>query len=114
MNLNKAIWGKKNQKCTECSFNTKDTDDLEEHKKSHVKTPSKDITNLNYSFSIPEGTVNYTGGMFLNIAEKFKQFKLTIQADDGKMTRQDIENLKETLRQMDADSDLFDQFDESK
>ena len=75
---------------------------------------SNDITRLNYSFLVPEGTINYTGGMFLNIAEKFKQFKLIINADDGCMTVQDIENLKETLRQMGAKSDLFTQFNETQ
>ncbi len=75
---------------------------------------AREITNLNYSFLVPEGTINYTGGMFLNIAEKFKRFTLTIKAMDGRMTAQDVENLKETLRQMGAESDLFTQFNETK
>ena len=74
----------------------------------------KEITRLLYSFLVPEGTINYTSGMFLNIAEKFKQFKLTINADDGQMTVQDVENLKETLRQMGAKSDLFTQFNDTQ
>ena len=101
--------------CDSCDFKTTDLDAFSEHKKSHITTPTqKEINSLNYSFSIPEGTINYTSGMFLNIAEKFKQFRLTIKASDGKMSKQDIENLKETLRQMGADSDLFDQFNEPK
>lgn len=100
--------------CNECEYKTINLNDFEEHKKSHLKSPESNvISSLNYSFSVPEGTVNYTGGMFLNISEKFRRFKLTIQATDGEMTRQDIENLKETLRQMSADSDLFDQFNDT-
>ena len=106
---------KEEYECETCGYKTDDSNELEEHKKSHDSTKiSKDITSLNYSFSVPEGTINYTSGMFLNIAEKFKQFRLTISATDGKMTKQDIENLKETLRQMSADSDLFDQFYDSE
>ena len=101
--------------CDECDYKTSDSSDFEEHKKTHKSIqPTKEISALNYSFSVPEGTINYTSGMLLNIAEKFKQFKLTINARDGKMTKQDIENLKEALRQMGADSDLFDQFNESE
>jgi len=99
--------------CDMCDYKTADVLDLENHKKTHQRVPTKEITNLNFSFSVPEGTINYTSGMFLNIAEKFRQFRLAIIARDGKMTKQDIENLKETLRQMGADSDLFDQFKES-
>ena len=106
---------KQNFLCDKCEYTTKSIEEFEEHKKIHVTTEiTKEITNLNYSFSVPEGTINYTSGMFLHIAEKFKQFRLTISARDGKMTKQDIENLKETLRQMGADSDLFDQYNESK
>lgn len=102
-------------KCSECGYETTDNDDLGKHKQSHRKTSvSTDIASLNYSFSVPEGTINYTSGMFLNIAEKFRQFRLTINANDGKMSKQDIENLKETLRQMGTDSDLFNQFNESE
>ena len=101
--------------CDKCEYKTTEIEELEIHKKTHTITESiREITNLNYSFNVPEGTINYTSGMFLHIAEKFKQFRLTISARDGKMTKQDIENLKETLRQMGADSDLFDQYNESK
>jgi len=74
--------------------------------------PQPRITRLSYEFSVPEGAVNHTGAMFLNIAEKFRRFRLAVKAEDGEMTRQDVENLKEALRQMGADSDLFDQFNE--
>jgi len=100
--------------CDKCEYKTTDISDLENHKKTHQIKSKDAITALNYSFSIPEGTVNYTSGMLLNIAEKFKQFRLSVNARDGKMTKQDIENLKETLRQMGTDSDLFDQFNESE
>jgi len=101
--------------CDKCEYKTVLLEELETHTRIHIPVESaKEITNLNYSFSVPEGTINYTSGMFLYIAEKFKQFRLTIAARDGKMTKQDIENLKETLRQMGTDSDLFDQYNESK
>lgn len=86
----------------------------EEYVSSSEARGAEEITNLNYSFLVPEGTINHTGGMFLNIAEKFKRFTLTIKAMDGKMSAQDVENLKETLRQMGAESDLFTQFNEAK
>ena len=103
---------RKMRECTKCDFKTEDAEALAEHEKSHEEDPISSITNLNYSFLVPEGTVNYTGGMFLNIAEKFKQFRLTIEANEGSMTKQDIENLKETLRQMGASSDLLDKYNE--
>ena len=102
--------------CEQCGFLTEDQSIHERHLESHREKPStnREITSLDYSFTVPEGTVNYTSGMFLSIAEKFKHLKLTIRATEGKMTKQEIENLKETLRQMGANSDLFDQFNDSK
>ncbi len=98
--------------CPECGYKTTDADDLAGHKRSHARESPQDITSLNYSFFVPQGAVNHTGGMFLSIAAKFSKLRLTVEADGGKMTKQDVENLKEALRQMGADSDLFDQFDE--
>lgn len=71
--------------------------------------PQRDIPSLHYSFTIPEGTVNSTFNMFLNISNKFRRFRLTVDADDGGMTNQDVENIKETLKQMESESDLLDQ-----
>ena len=85
-----------------------DTDIIKHAKIDNSITSKNKITILNYSFRVPEGKVNYTSGMLLNIAEKFKNLKLTIQASDGNMSEQDVENLKETLRQMGVtDSSLF-------
>lgn len=71
--------------------------------------PPRDVPSLHYSFTVPEGTVNSTFNMFLNISNKFRRFRLTVDADDGGMTKQDVENIKETLKQMESESDLLDQ-----
>lgn len=100
--------------CDKCGYITIDIADFEKHKETHIRKEISDITSLDFWLTVPEGTVNYTSGMFLLIAEKFKKLKLTISGRDGKMTKQDIESLKETLRQMSADSDLFGQSNDSK
>ena len=94
-------------RCDNCEYKTTEIEDLKKHTESHnIKTGEDEITSLNFSFIVPEGAINYTPGMFLHIAEKFKQFQLTISARDGKMTKHDVENIKEALRQMGASSDL--------
>jgi len=89
-----------------------DPDGSEKDSRHTASDTQPRITSLSYEFSVPEGAVNHTGVMFLNIAEKFRRFRLAVTAEDGEMTRQDVENLKEALRQMGAESDLFDQFNE--
>lgn len=98
--------------CTICDYKTHDEKDLEEHQKEHTSNPPPppppppELLQLKFEFDVPVGQVNHIGQMLLNIASHYKNFRIKIDASDGKMSKQDIEMIKETLRQIGAKSDL--------
>lgn len=61
---------------------------------------------LEFAFDVPEGQVNNVSQMLLNIASHYRKLRLHIAAADGSMSQHDIDMIKETLRQIGAESDL--------
>jgi hypothetical protein len=101
--------------CDKCDHKTTSKEELEEHSKIHPppKIGGKDsppddlITNLNFGFTVPEGQLNSISQyVLLQIAERFKDFKLKVEASDGKITKQELESIKESLRQINSYTDL--------
>ena len=95
--------------CEKCGYEAADEDDLLLHIKSHRKTPDEpddSVTRLDFAFDIPEGHVNNASKILLRIASSFKDLRLEIKADSGKMTRHDIDMIREALSQMGARSNL--------
>ena len=45
--------------------------------------------------------------MLLKIASHYKDLKIKVEADNGKMTKHDLDLIKETLRQIGSYSDLL-------
>lgn len=101
--------------CDKCGHKASTNEDLNSHYESHVisvgeKTDGTSddlIKNLNFGFTIPEGQINNISQMLLKIALHYKDLKLKIEASDGKMTKHDLDLIKETLRQIGSYSDLL-------
>ena len=64
------------------------------------------VTRLVFEFDVPEGQVNSASKILLRIASSFKDLRLEIRANDGKMTQHDIDMIREALSQMGARTDL--------
>ena len=98
--------------CSKCDYKTENKKSLDEHQKTHTLDPlplSPDLpshSQLKFEFDVPAGQVNHIGQMLLNIASHYKNFRIKIDASDGKMYKQDIDMIKETLQQIGAKSDL--------
>lgn len=96
---------------------TDSSEDLDESQKSHETKPSSttseptvnytnsEQTRLTFGFDVPEGQVNHVGYMLLKIASHYKILNIRIDASDGKMSKHDIDMIKETLKQIGAKSD---------
>ena len=100
--------------CDICGSAFSDHTNLKDHMSTHTTGPQDSDTSnaeLKFTFTLPTGTAHYVGDMLLLIADKFKDIDLTVRAKNGKIIIKDIENLKETLRQMKSSSDLFQQHD---
>lgn len=92
--------------CDTCGMGLETDADLNIHAETH-RTQVGTFNELKFSFTLPAGTANYASDMFLLIASKFKDIHLTLSARNGSVSAADIENLRETLRQMNSTSDLF-------
>ena len=98
--------------CVVCGYKAQDEKNLKVHQKVHVvdiPAVNPDLsthTQLKFEFDVPTGQVNHIGQMLLNIASHYKNFKIKIDASGGKMQKQDIDMIRETLRQIGAKSDL--------
>ena len=67
----------------------------------------KDAKNeLNFGFNIPEGKVSDVMGILLLLQKYFHFLKLQIESKDGAMPQNEIEKIKEALKQLGTDSDL--------
>lgn len=64
------------------------------------------ITTINFGFNVPEGQVNNVSKILLLIASSFKDLRVEISADGGKMARHDIDMIKEALNQIGANTNL--------
>ena len=61
---------------------------------------------LDFEFMVPEGKMNEVIGTLKLVNEKFNSIKFHIVARDGFMTDNDIEKIRETLRQINTSSNL--------
>jgi hypothetical protein len=57
------------------------------------------------SIKIPKGKVANLLGLMNFIQSKFNSLKVKIEADEGKLTKEDYEKVKESLKQMGIDLD---------
>ena len=90
---------------------TSSTGDLTSHAQSnqsdkHDETESDPITAFHIEFNVPEGQVNNVSKIMLRIASSFKDLRVNISGNDGKITKHDIDMIKEALRQMGAETNL--------
>lgn len=69
--------------------------------------PVDTVSSLRFGFNVPEGQVNNASKILLRIESSFKDLRLEIKADDGKMTEHDIDMIKEALKQMGAKTNLL-------
>ncbi len=96
--------------CSNCGYKTSDKANLETHQRSHdakSEPPSElDQQQLDFTFNIPEGQVNNISQMLLMIESHYHILKLHVMASDGKMSKNNIDSIKETLKQIGAESDL--------
>ena len=100
--------------CPKCGSKTSSKEELDSHCKSHestssgiVKPSDNSIKNLDFGFTVPEGQINNISQMLLKITSHYKDFKLNVKASNGKMTKHDLDLIKETLRQIGSNSDLL-------
>ena len=101
--------------CDKCGHKASSKEDLETHCESHIEytggegeeLPDGSIKNLDFGFTVPEGQINNISQMLLKIASHYKDLKLKVEASDGKMTKHDLDLIKETLRQIGSYSDLL-------
>ncbi len=101
--------------CDKCGCKTSSKEELDSHYESHAESEDKkieesfdgSIKNLGFGFTVPEGQINHISQMLLKIASHYKDLKLNVEASDGKMTKHDLDLIKETLRQIDSNSDLL-------
>lgn len=70
------------------------------------KPHSANHTQLKFEFDVPVGQVNHIGQMLLNIASHYKNLTIRIDASEGEMSKQGVEMIRETLRQIGAKYDL--------
>lgn len=103
--------------CTICGYKA-NKEDMQIHQRSHdpksreaadsedntTADPTHDL--LEFTFDVPEGQVNHISQMLLNIASNYRNFKIHINASDGKMSKHDIDMIRETLKQIGSESDL--------
>lgn len=82
----------------------KDNGDLENTPSPVLASESRPT--LDFTFKVPEGQVNNISQMLLNVASHYRNFRLRVKATDGQMSQHDIDMLRETLRQIGAESDL--------
>lgn len=98
--------------CPICAYSAHNKEDLETHQETHVSnsspqsTSSPSLSQLKFEFNVPIGQVNHIGQMLLNIASHYKSFTIKIDATDGEMSKQDIDMIRETLKQIGSRSDL--------
>ena len=101
--------------CNKCGCKTSSKEELDSHYESHAESEDKkieessdgSIKNLGFGFTVPEGQINRISPMLLKIAFHYKDLKLKVEASDGKMTKHELDSIKETLRQIDSNSDLL-------
>jgi len=100
--------------CDKCGHKETSKEALESHLESHIESPQgpggepdDSIKNLYFGFTVPEGQINNISTMLLKIASHYKDLKLKVEASDGKMTKHDLDLIKETLRQIGSYSDLL-------
>ena len=61
---------------------------------------------LSLEFDIPEGRANDAWGIMRLVNEKFRFIRFSVVARNGTMTENDLERVRETLRQMGVDLDI--------
>lgn len=114
--LQASLCGKESEYfCDKCEYKTSSKEELDIHYESHIKSSDEEskklldvsIKNLNFGFTVPEGQINNISQMLLKIASHYKDLKLKVEASDGKMTKHDLDLIKETLRQIGSYSDLL-------
>jgi len=101
--------------CDKCGHKSSSKEELDSHYESHIESPGGEtkeplddsIENLYFGFTVPEGQINQISPMLLKIASHYKDLKLKVEADNGKMTKHDLDLIKETLRQIGSYSDLL-------
>ena len=101
--------------CDKCGHKSSRKEELDSHYESHTESPGEEtkeplddsIKNLDFGFTVPEGQINNISQMLLKIASHYKDLKLKVEADNGKMTKHDLDLIKETLRQIGSYSDLL-------
>lgn len=71
-----------------------------------VLQPNDSVSSLDFAFGIPEGKMADVWGILRLINEKFKTIDLQIKANDGNVTKSDIDKIREALKQMNARSNL--------
>ena len=112
--ISSSLCGVEEYPCTRCDYKATSKMDLENHLKSHEPQPApvpnpSDLLqdSLIFGFNVPEGQINNISQMLLNIASHYKDLRLQITAHGGSMSKNDIEMIRETLKQIGADSDLL-------
>ena len=99
--------------CNKCGHKASSKENLDIHYKSHIESqetgelPDNSIKNLDFGFTVPEGQINNISQMLLKIASHYKDLKLKVEASNGKMTKHDLDLIKEALRQISSNSDLL-------
>lgn len=82
---------------------------------THVEPPNGDkreeesinsITTIHFGFNVPEGQVNNVSKILLRVASSFKDLRVEISADGGKMAKHDVDMIKEALNQIGAKTNL--------
>ena len=110
--ISASLCGLEEYKCSKCDFKSTSKEKLDSHSEIHSIKPvpaqssstPEDI--LDFRFNVPEGQINNISQMLLNIASHYKDLQLHIRASSGNMSKNDIEMIKETLKQIGANSDL--------
>ena len=78
-------------------------------KSGNTDTPRKHAQardSLSLEFDIPEGKVNDAWGIMRLVNEKFCSIRFSVTAKNGAMTENDLEQIRETLRQMGIEPDI--------
>lgn len=92
-----------------CGHNVDDDEDLATGTKPHTKTVDVSMgttTHLDFGFNVPEGQVHNVSKILLQIASSFNNLRLEIKANDGAITKHDVDMIKEALNQMGASTNL--------
>ena len=61
---------------------------------------------LSLEFDIPEGRANDAWGIVRLLNKKFRSIRFSVDAKNGSMTENELEQVRETLRQMGIDPDI--------